>query len=362
MSTSRLFLDRLPPAKNLARKLDFETQSTIVIFDQRLLRAVPGFKSWVADFPYRFPVRSGESLKSFESFHSVLAKVHKKVGGKAGPKWTVLAVGGGSVGDFAGFFASVYKRGLRLVHIPTTWLAAIDSSHGGKTGLNFEGAKNQIGTFYPSEKTVMVKSILQSLPPAHVRDAIGELLKIAVIDGGAWAKKLRLGKEARETSEIVQTMWRVLPSAVEAKMKIVRRDPNEAKGIRHVLNLGHTFGHVIESLTGKSHGESVWLGFLFALEFSIAEGYLKARESALLNDWLKLQMAAWAISRDRRQLSTSAVRRNLLQDKKRVAGRGQRRATEKVRFVFIRGFGRTVIQPVPVERVLAFGQQNGWLK
>ncbi len=363
METIQLYLDRLPRA----RKPDFDPETTIVIFDRKLMTAVPGFKPWVTAFPYRFPVRSGEGLKSFSSFQQTLTKIHKKVGDKAGPKWTVLAIGGGSVGDFAGFFASVYKRGLRLVHMPTTWLAAIDSSHGGKTGLNFGGAKNQIGTFYPSEMTVMVKSILLSLPRKQVLDAFGELIKIAVIDGGSWAKRLRLGRGTNGSRAVRSTallLWKALPFAVEAKMKTVRRDPKEKTGVRQVLNLGHTFGHVIESVTGRSHGESIWLGFLFAIEFSLAEGYLKMREAELLNDWLKLQSEPLkSIKKSQIKIKTAEARKRLLQDKKRTSGSGRKQKNnDEVRFVFVRGLGKTVVEPVSVEKILKVARQNGWLK
>ncbi len=362
METVQLYLDRLPRV----RKPDFDPDTTIVIFDRKLLTAVPGFKTWIAAFPHRFPVRSGESLKSFSSFEQTLTRIHKAVGDKAGPRWTVLAIGGGSVGDFAGFFASVYKRGLKLVHMPTTWLAAIDSSHGGKTGLNFGGAKNQIGTFYPSDMTVMVKSILLSLPPKQVLDAFGELIKIAVIDGGPWVKRLRLGgAQGRHQGclKMALMLWKALPDAVEAKMKIVRRDPKEQTGVRHVLNLGHTFGHVIESLTGRSHGESIWLGFLFAVEFSLAEGYLKLREAEALNEWLKLQSAPLQkIQKTQIKIKTAEARKRLLQDKKRVTGSARQNVQDEVRFVFVRGLGKTAVAPVSVEKILKVAKQNGWLK
>jgi 3-dehydroquinate synthase len=347
--------------------MNLDPRTTILIFDQRLMSVIPGFQLWTAEYSHRFAVSSGESLKSLETFHSVLTKVHKKVGELANAKWTVLAIGGGSVGDFAGFFASVYKRGLRLVHIPTTWLAAIDSSHGGKTGLNFGGAKNQLGTFYPSEKTYLVRSILLGLAPAQARDAIGELVKIAVIDGGPWAKSLRLGQNARRSNKFVSYLWRVLPQAIEAKMKIVRRDPRETKGARMILNLGHTFGHVIESLTGKSHGESVWLGFLFALEFSIAEGYLKAREASVLSDWLRLQTldSNQQIFLSKKKglagMTSKSVKRVLKQDKKRALGNGKSSQVPQVRFVFVKGFGRTVVRAVTVDKLVAFAKLNGWI-
>lgn len=352
MESVRLYLNRLPRKqtdKSFYRQVDPE--QTIVIFDRRLPEHVPGFRQWLAQFPYVFAVRSGESLKSVDAFNGFLSKVHREVGGLANPSWTVLAIGGGSVGDFAGFFASVYKRGLKLVHLPTTWLAAIDSSHGGKTGLNIQGAKNQIGTFYPANATVMVRSVLMALPKPQLTDALGELVKIAIIDGKPWAKKMRLKNAS--TPGLAREVWKWLRPAVEAKMKIVRRDPLEKNGERYRLNLGHTFGHVIEGATGTSHGLSVWMGLQFAIEVSLEEGILDPKRGAELLTWLAKQSAMPVIKRPR--LKKQVASKLLKADKKRSNN-------EEVNFVFVSGLGKTEVRKISILRLLAAAKENGWLR
>ncbi|MBN8539853.1 MAG: 3-dehydroquinate synthase [Deltaproteobacteria bacterium] len=352
MESVRLYLDRLPRKKiDKSFYRQVEPNQTIVIYDRRLPEHVPGFSQWLLQFPYVFAVRSGESLKSVEAFNGFLSKVHRKVGGHANPSWTVLAIGGGSVGDFAGFFASVYKRGLKLVHLPTTWLAALDSSHGGKTGLNFQGAKNQIGTFYPADATVMVRSVLMALPQKHLLDALGELLKIAIIDGSPWVKKMRLDRGS--ASALAREVWKFLKPAVEAKLKVVRRDPLEKTGERHRLNLGHTFGHVIEGATGTSHGISVWLGLQFAIELSLEEGILNPKRGAELLTWLAKQSAMGLVQRPR--LKRQTARRLIKTDKKRTG-------SDKVRFVFVKGLGQTEVREISIERLLLAAKENGWFR
>lgn len=352
MESVRHYLNHLPRKqtdKSFYRQV--KPDQTIVIYDRSLPEHVPGFRRWLAQFPYAFAVRSGESLKSVDAFNGFLSKVHRKVGGEANPDWTVLAIGGGSIGDFAGFFASVYKRGLKLVHLPTTWLAALDSSHGGKTGLNFQGAKNQIGSFYPANATVMVRSVLMALPRAQLVDALGELLKIAIIDGRPWAKKMRLKNAS--TALLAREVWKSLKPAVEAKMKIVRRDPLEKTGERYRLNLGHTFGHVIEGATGTSHGKSVWLGLQFAIELSLEDGILTPKRGAELLTWLAKQSAMPTVQRPR--LKKQTANKLLRTDKKRAG-------SDEVRFVFIKGLGKTEVRKVSVARLLNAAKENGWLR
>lgn len=350
MRTRLHFLNRLD-RKKVSEISNPET--SIVFYDRRLLTAVPGFRAWLKTFPHAFAVNAGERLKSFESFVRETERVQRRVGEIVTRGWTVVAIGGGSVGDFAGFFASVFKRGIGLVHIPTTWLAAIDSSHGGKTALNFSGAKNQIGTFYPARDTVLVRSILMSLPESSFEDALGELLKIALIDGRGWAKQLRRPKGSRAVQ--AAWLWRQLPLAIEAKMRIVRRDPIESKGLRHFLNLGHTMGHVIESERGISHGRSVALGILFALEFSEATMAISTRSANEIREWL----AENGIVRPRNvtavRVAISAARRQLRKDKKRSKD-------DDVWFLVIRGFGKIERRSVSVAQIIEVADTNGWLR
>lgn len=258
---------------SFAEDLNHEPTSTLVIFDRRLETVSPAFRRWVRQFPYRYAVSSGEKLKQLRQFPVHFENIAEIAAPLTPRSMTVVAVGGGSVGDFAGFFASVYKRGVSLVHIPSTWLAAIDSSHGGKTALNNGRTKNQLGTFYPASQVLLERELLESQPSQRIQDGMGELGKIAIIDGGTWVRQL-------EASRLrgADLLWKFLKPAIQAKMKIVSRDPREQTGTRQILNLGHTVGHVFEAHYGWSHGHAVAQGLFFALDFALQRGDLSPRE------------------------------------------------------------------------------------
>ncbi len=324
-------------------------EMAILIYDRKLLRAVPGFKNWLKKYPHAFPVNAGEKLKSFSNFVSTAEKIHRAVGEDVTRSWSVVAIGGGSVGDFAGFFASVYRRGLGLIHVPTTWLAAIDSSHGGKTALNLGGAKNQIGTFYPATDTVLVKAVLLALPASSFDDAVGELAKIAMLDGHGWARRLRLPSEVSERAD---WLWKHLPQAIGAKLRIVKRDPLETRGDRQFLNLGHTFGHVIEADRGLSHGRSIAQGLLFAIDVSEALKTLSTKGANERRQWLR----QLGISRDSSlKLAKDKALRLLRSDKKREAG-------DDVWFILPKDFGQAERRRIRATRLLAIAKSAGWLK
>ncbi|MNS95867.1 3-dehydroquinate synthase [compost metagenome] len=252
-------------------------------------------------------------------------------------------VGGGSVGDFGGFVASIFKRGVRLVHIPSTWLAAIDSAHGGKTGLNVGGMKNQIGTFYPAAETWIVKSLLITQPEARAFEAYSELLKIALIGGGSFWNKL-----SREKHVDGELIWAFLPQAIAGKLAIVKKDPEEKSGLRHVLNLGHTVGHILESQFELPHGVAINYGLSFALQWSEARGLMNGKTSQTL--WAKPIMGfAMSAARDGLFKNNASLmnqyKKFLLGDKKKTTG-------SKMRFVFLRQPGKFVIQEVSADEIL----------
>jgi 3-dehydroquinate synthase len=336
--SQNLYLSTLAQVSSRSRT---NPKLSVLIYDSILERK---FSAELAAFPHRFAVESGETLKSIESFASFCERVSRSDLDVPARQMTVVAMGGGSVGDFAGFFASVYKRGVRLVHVPSTWLAAIDSAHGGKTALNVGGAKNQIGTFYPAEAVCLVRPLLESSGVPRVEDAMGELAKIALIDGGAWVKTL-------EKTRLFgpDLMWKFLKPAVDSKMKIVSRDLFEKKGLRQVLNLGHTMGHAIESLGELSHGAAVAQGLFFALEFSRSRGLLKA---AAFDRAMSL-MGVLGLAPSPMALPIADLRRILLSDKKRDrAG--------SVTFIFLRGIGRVERREVSVDDVVSEARRQGW--
>ncbi len=323
-------------------------ETSVVIYDARLEKVSREFRVWVRKFPARLPVRAGEELKDLSHFPARLAKFTKTAESIPARSLTIVAVGGGSVGDFAAFLASVYKRGVDLVHVPSTWLAAIDSSHGGKSALNAGGAKNQIGTFHPAREVFLVRSLLEAQPSERAQDAMSELAKIALIDGGTWVKSLRSSR-----LEGAALLWKFLRPAIRAKMKIVARDPRERSGVRQILNLGHTFGHVIEADLGWTHGRAVAQGLFFALEMSESAGFANEKdfEAALA---LLARMGLHP-ERPKKPMRAATVRSLLAKDKKRHA-RGA------VTFVFLRKAGRPERRDVPIDRIVQEAARLGWVR
>lgn len=186
---------------------------------------------------------------------------------------TVLAIGGGTIGDLAAVFAHLLKRGVRLVHCPTTLLAAVDSSVGGKGAVNVGGVKNALGVFHVAEETWLCSELFETLTEAQRREGRIEAWKVALTDEGAWRRWCASPPEDA----------RLIEEARALKEAVVARDPYERRGVRSMLNFGHTFGHVIEGLTGYRvrHGVAVGLGVLCALDVGRA---LKVTPPALAEE------------------------------------------------------------------------------
>jgi 3-dehydroquinate synthase len=331
-----VFSNELPPVKKLGEEL-------LLIYDQILAQKSPVFKKWSQQIALKYAVKAGEQLKDIEQFPRHIKAITKLTEQTSVKKLTIVVVGGGSLGDFGGFVASILKRGVRLIHIPSTWLAAIDSAHGGKTALNVGGAKNQIGTFYPAEQILMVRSVLMSQPEARAYEGFGELVKIALIEGGKlWNS---LAKERQVNSKV---LWKHLEAAVKAKYKVVAKDPEEKKGIRHVLNLGHTVGHVLESYYELPHGIAINYGLDFALRFSVQKKIMKPAEAEKIYSEPIMGFLLSPLRDDMVSIKSNDLkeyRRLLLSDKKKTKA-----AT--LRFVFVQKPGKTVIQEVGVDDLL----------
>ncbi len=186
----------------------------------------------------------------------------------------VVALGGGVVGDLAGFCAATYQRGIPVVHVPTTLVAQVDSAYGGKTGVDLPQAKNYVGAYHQPAGVIVDPDTLETLPAAELAAGWVEVLKTALIAGGGLWEAVAGGCEADE---------RVILACARTKLAVVAADERDA-GARQVLNLGHTVGHAIETATGYSryrHGEAVGLGLLAALRLS-ARDELRERVRALL--------------------------------------------------------------------------------
>lgn len=209
----------------------------------------------------------GERSKSVAQLHDVLAFLERQRLDRGG---CVIAVGGGTVGDLAGFAAATWQRGVRWVGVPTTLLAMVDSSIGGKTGINGTRSKNAIGAFWQPSAVVADLACIRTLPATSYRDAFAEVVKYAIAMDVGLVDLLR--KEREHLLEADPAMLeRVVFRCVAAKALIVAKDERE-KGPRAILNYGHTAGHALEAASGfrVSHGRAVAFGMRVAAQIAFA--------------------------------------------------------------------------------------------
>ena len=218
----------------------------------------------------------GESHKTLENVARILDVL---VANRFGRDCTVIALGGGVVGDMAGFAAACYQRGVAYVQIPTTLLAQVDSSVGGKTGVNHPGGKNLIGAFHQPTAVLADTLTLRTLPARELRAGLAEVIKYGLICDAAFFAWLEDHIDALLERD-PDALAHVIRRSCEIKAAIVGRDERE-QGERALLNLGHTFGHAIEAATGYAkwlHGEAVGTGLLMAASMSHECGLLSAAD------------------------------------------------------------------------------------
>jgi 3-dehydroquinate synthase len=201
------------------------------------------------------------------------------VRGGADRKSLLIAVGGGVVGDVAGFVAASYLRGVALVHVPTTVVAQVDSSIGGKTGVNLPEGKNLVGAFYPPRLVLSDPEVLRTLPEREFRGGLAEIIKHAVIADAGMFDYLEENMEKVERRNRVALEY-LIPRNVAIKAQVVTRDERES-GLREILNFGHTFAHALESVTHYKryqHGEAVAWGMMAAALLGHETGFTRAND------------------------------------------------------------------------------------
>ena len=187
----------------------------------------------------------------------------------------VIAVGGGVVGDVAGFAAAAYLRGVRLVHIPTTLVAQVDSSIGGKTGVNLPEGKNLVGAFYPPKLIIADPEMLQTLPHREYRSGLYEVVKYGAIADADLFAFLERHMRAALRRDSAALAW-IIPRCAAIKAHVVSEDEREG-GLRQILNFGHTLGHALEAVTGYRrflHGEAIGWGMIAATLLALGAGRL----------------------------------------------------------------------------------------
>jgi len=281
-------------------------------------------------------VPDGEQAKGWSALDRVFDAL---LAARMGRDAVVIALGGGVVGDLAGFAAATYQRGLPFVQVPTTLLAQVDSSVGGKTAINHARGKNMIGAFHQPSAVIADIETLNTLPDRELRAGLAEVIKHGVALDAAfldWLERNIAGLLARERDALVYAVRR----SCELKAAIVAEDERET-GVRALLNFGHTFGHAIEAATGFGpwlHGEAVAAGMVMAARLSARAGYLPASDAERIEALIRragLPTRAPVLPAER-------WRELIAVDKKNAGAR--------VRFVLLHGLGRARLESAVDDR------------
>ncbi|MGC8874372.1 MAG: 3-dehydroquinate synthase [Chloroflexia bacterium] len=269
---------------------------------QSSLRAA-GFRPFLCTIP------DGEAYKTLQTVSSLYREFLYQGLERSG---AVVALGGGVVGDVAGFAAATYLRGVPVIQVPTTLLAMVDAAVGGKTGVNLDEGKNLVGAFHHPSGVVIDPEVLATLPPEELRSGVAEAIKHAVIADPALFALLERGPAEVWFSPAT------VARALRIKVAVVEQDPQE-QHTRVILNLGHTVGHALERRSGYAlrHGDAVGLGMLAAARLAVALGLAEPDLVARLEQSLQ----AWGLPIRFRLSVDEALRQLLLRDKKRRGGR-----------------------------------------
>ncbi len=286
-------------------------------------------------------VPEGEKSKSPKTFVALLEKIARQDVNK---NIFIVAFGGGVVGDLTGFVAATYRRGVPYVQVPTTLLAQIDSAIGGKTAIDLPIGKNLVGTFYQPKLVFSDVALLSTLDKRQIRNGLAEAVKYGVI-----SDRRLFDYMARHISKLLNSDEKVLEEIVyqcsRIKARVVEQDEKETKGIRTILNFGHTVGHAVEA-AGQfkiyHHGEAVALGMRVAAELSVRLNFLTAKDAAILGGVL----SDIGLPEKIKGIKLADILDHMRHDKKFVAG--------KPRFVLATGLGSVkVVEGISIADITA---------
>lgn len=264
-----------------ARQVLIVTNDTIApIYLERVQRALVGFQVDV------LILKDGEMYKNQSSLFAIYdALIHAQHHRDT----TLIALGGGVIGDIVGFAASTYQRGVGFIQMPTTLLAQVDASVGGKTAINHPSGKNMIGSFYQPKAVIIDLSTLKTLPSREFNAGLAEVIKYALLVGGEFLSFLEHALQSSIPSISTDVLVQLILQCCSIKARFVEADEREL-GSRALLNLGHTFGHALEAITQYQHwlhGEAVAIGLYCAVLLSYQRGYLKIKEVRLVDSLLE---------------------------------------------------------------------------
>ncbi len=277
-----------------------------------------------------FQFTAGEQNKSVETLSNLVEYMARK---EMTRKDIVIALGGGVVGDLAGFAASIYMRGIRYIQMPTTLLSSLDSSVGGKTAADLAAGKNYIGTFWQPSMVICDYSLLDTLPRERYLDGIAEAVKMGAIRDVELFKYL--GSIAPEPAQIIK-------KGVEIKADIVEQDERDT-GIRAILNFGHTIGHAIEKCSGFTitHGYAVAIGMVVISKAAFAKGYCKDNLAVPIENLLKHYGLPTSCEYNAKELAEA-----MLADKKRDG--------EVIKVVLLDSIGEARLQDLRISELRDF--------
>lgn len=290
----------------------------------------------------------GEQYKNWSSIELILSKLASM---GADRHSVVIALGGGVVGDMAGFASAIYMRGIRFIQVPTTLLAQVDSSVGGKTGVNLPAGKNMIGAFHQPSAVIADSSVLKTLPAREVSAGIGEIIKHGMLASLDYFEDLELHMDELMALD-QETVSRIVAGSCMIKADVVSRDTKE-KGERAHLNLGHTFGHAIEKLCGYGtwlHGEAVGCGLVLAARSSQKIGNLSSNDVERVINLVSRANLPVRIE----GLSLSASVEAMKHDKKNKNG--------EIQFVLMRHLGGAYVDRLPYSVLESVLEQEGFKK
>ena len=331
-----------PAFSGMLAELKAAGRKSVVLTDKSVLAAMPAAVLAVfADVP-QLALAAGEKTKSLESLGLVLDFLAEQRLDRGGVLWVI---GGGVIGDLGGFAAASYLRGIEFVQVPTTLLAMVDSSIGGKTGINLAAGKNLVGAFHHPRTVFIGTEFLRTLPPREFAAGMGEVIKYGLLGDASLFSYLEHAPLTQTSQELCSTIRR----CCAMKAAIVRADERETakEGGRALLNLGHTFAHAIEQVTGYGtylHGEAVGAGLVGAARLSHKLGYLAPADVVRVE---KAVAAHGLPIRLRDPLAVATLMETMMHDKKVRAG--------KLRFIVLKQLGEAATQgeidPTLVEAV-----------
>lgn len=268
-----IFID-FDPIDNLGEKIfDYTNANKILIVISEKVNKLYGKKLKIKN-SIKFILKDGENQKNFKNYQRILNFALKN---KLERKDAVVAIGGGVVGDIAGFVAATYLRGIDFIQIPTTLLACVDSSVGGKVAINTDYGKNLVGAFYQPKAVFCNLNFLKTLDERQFKSGLAEVVKCAFIDNKNTIFDFLAEKADKILLKNDEFLSEIVKMALDLKAYVVMADEKE-QGLRKILNFGHTYGHALEKITNYkkyTHGEAIAIGMVFAINLAFKKGLIE---------------------------------------------------------------------------------------